>query len=103
MKLGMASDKRGLPCWPNLRRSIGGTSMGRRQKSSSQSPKPTRPGSGGKVANDVNKMGAQAPMQKNEGRRTPLSRHDRDALLGSDNQSRVRKGGIASSQGGKSR
>ncbi len=50
-------------------------------------------GSGGKVANDHNKTGGQKPQQKNQGQRTPFSRSDRDALLGSDNQTRTRKGG----------
>jgi len=34
----------------------------------------------GKVANDHNKMGHQEPTQRNEGRRTPESRHDRPTL-----------------------
>lgn len=77
--------------------------MARKQKSASEPSKPTRAGSGGKVANDVNKMGSQPPMQKNEGKRTPQSRHDREAQLGSDNQSRERKGGAGLSSGGKAR
>ena len=47
----------------------------------------------GKVENDHNKQGAQAATQKNEGKRTPASRHDRDSLLGSENQTAKRKGG----------
>ena len=35
-------------------------------------------GHGGKVENNTNKAGAQEPTQKNEGRRTPQSRHDRE-------------------------
>ena len=31
----------------------------------------------GKLANDHNKAGNQKPTQRNEGRRTPESRHDR--------------------------
>lgn len=54
--------------------------------------KPARSGSGGKLANDHNKQGLQPPEQKNEPRRTPLSRNDRDTQLGADNQSRERKG-----------
>ncbi len=50
----------------------------------------------GKVANDHNKRGEQAPTQKNQGERTPLSRGDRDSRLGSDNQSQVRRGGPGS-------
>lgn len=46
----------------------------------------------GKVENDTNKLGDQKPTQKNEGRRTPGSRHDRESQLGSDNQSRSRRG-----------
>jgi hypothetical protein len=46
----------------------------------------------GKVENDFNKMGEQKPTQKNEGRRTPQSRHDRDSQVGSQNQNRARRG-----------
>lgn len=46
----------------------------------------------GKVENDHNKQGAQAPTQKNEGQRTPQSRHDREAQIG-NNQSHMRQGG----------
>ena len=46
----------------------------------------------GKVANDHNKQGGQAPTQKNEGQRTPESRHDLETQVGSENQSQVRKG-----------
>jgi hypothetical protein len=46
-----------------------------------------------KVDNDANKTGGQGPTQKNEGRRTPQSRHDRDSQLGSDNQSQARQNG----------
>ena len=46
----------------------------------------------GKVENDFNKMGEQRPTQKNEGRRTPESRHDRESQVGSQNQSQARKG-----------
>ena len=77
--------------------------MARKQTSSSASSESPRAGHGGKVANDANKQGSQAPMQKNEARRTPQSRHDRDTQLGSDNQSRARKGGVGSPSGGKSR
>jgi hypothetical protein len=45
----------------------------------------------GKVANDTNKLGNQAPTGKNEGRRTPQSRHDREDHIG-NNQSKVRGG-----------
>lgn len=47
----------------------------------------------GKVANDKNKTGGEAPTQKNEGRRTPESRHDReDHIGGHSNQNQVRTG-----------
>ena len=46
----------------------------------------------GKVENDVNKQGNEPPTQKNEGRRTPASRNDREAHLGSANQSQERRG-----------
>ena len=47
----------------------------------------------GKNANDTNKQGGQAATQKNEGRRTPESRHDReDHIGGKANQKMVRTG-----------
>ncbi|MBA2675481.1 hypothetical protein [Ramlibacter sp.] len=46
----------------------------------------------GKVENDTNKQGEQAPTQKNEGRRTPESRHDREAQVGGTNQHKARAG-----------
>lgn len=46
----------------------------------------------GKVANDHNKMGHQAPTQTNQGRRTPESRNDRETQTGGYNQSQVRRG-----------
>ena len=50
-------------------------------------------GQSGKVENDTNKQGQEAPTQKNEGRRTPLSRHDReDHIGGNANQNQVRTG-----------
>jgi len=48
----------------------------------------------GKVANDHNKQGGQAPTQKNEGQRTPESRHDRQNIgSGGHNEVAARKGG----------
>ena len=47
----------------------------------------------GKVENDHNKLGGQAPTQKNEGRRTPQSRHDRESHVGGANQTQARTGG----------
>ncbi|MDB5843909.1 MAG: hypothetical protein JWP79_1219 [Polaromonas sp.] len=67
--------------------------MTRKQKSGSDTPKPAAEGSGGRVANDTNKMGDQDPTQKNEGKRTPQSRHDRETHVGSTNQVRARQGG----------
>jgi hypothetical protein len=55
-------------------------------------PKPHAQGMGGKLDNDVNKPGAQQPTQKNEARRTAVSRSDRESLVGSHNQTRTRKG-----------
>jgi hypothetical protein len=46
----------------------------------------------GKMANDFNKTGQQHPTQKNESKRTPHSRHDRDNQLGGGNQSLGRRG-----------
>ena len=53
----------------------------------------------GKVANDHNKQGDQAPTQKNEGQRTPDSRHDRENLAGAHNQVTARKGGGGAGRG----
>jgi hypothetical protein len=52
----------------------------------------------GTVENDFNKVGEQAPTQKNEGRRTPASRSDRESQIGSHNQSSERRGGPGSGQ-----
>jgi hypothetical protein len=49
-------------------------------------------GQSGKVENDTNKLGKQAhPTQSNEGRRTPMSRHDREDHIG-NNQVKMRRG-----------
>jgi hypothetical protein len=48
-------------------------------------------GLSGKVENDTNKLGKAQASQKNEGRRTPLSRHDREDHVG-NNQVKVRRG-----------
>lgn len=64
--------------------------MRSKQKAGSDKPKQGSGGSGGKMSNDTNKVGAQSPTPKNEGRRTPASRSDRDDNLGSDNQSQSR-------------
>ena len=48
----------------------------------------------GKLANDHNKVGNQAPTQTNQARRTPESRHDRHTMgAGPQNQISARKGG----------
>lgn len=39
-----------------------------------------------------NKAGSIPPTQKNEGRRTPESRNDRESQAGSSNQAQQRKG-----------
>jgi hypothetical protein len=54
----------------------------------------------GKVENDFNKQGSEKPTQKNEGQRTPQSRHDRESHVGSHNQSQSRQGGPGSGEGG---
>lgn len=66
--------------------------------SKSQNARDKQAAQSGKVENDFNKLGEQSPTQKNEGRRTPVSRHDRESQLGGDNQSQARKGGPNSGQ-----
>jgi hypothetical protein len=66
--------------------------MVKKQGSRTDQPKPAAPVMGGKVENDANRTGSQKPTQKNEGKRTPASRNDRDTALGSDNQTQSRKG-----------
>ena len=58
----------------------------------SQNPKDKQAPQSGKVENDFNKMGEQRPTQKNEGKRTPKSRHDRESNIGGDNQNQARRG-----------
>ena len=60
----------------------------------------TGQGHGGKVENDTNKTGDQEPTQKNEGRRTPESRSDRVAHIGSGNHSQSRQGKSGGTSGG---
>jgi hypothetical protein len=50
------------------------------------------PGGTGKAENDKNKVGNEAPTQKNEGKRTPQSRHDRENHVGGNNQVKTRGG-----------
>jgi len=54
----------------------------------------------GKVENDFNKMGNQPPTAKNEGQRTPQSRHDREAKIG-NNQSKKRQASVGGKPGGR--
>lgn len=61
--------------------------------SKQHNPRDKQAGLSGKVENDFNKVGETAPTQKNEGRRTPDSRHDREAHVGGGNQSQSRRGG----------
>jgi hypothetical protein len=62
------------------------------KKARQHSPADKQAPQSGKVENDFNKQGEQAPTQKNEGRRTPLSRTDRESQLGSSNQTNMRRG-----------
>jgi len=55
-------------------------------------PQDKQAGLTGKVDNDFNKIGNEAPTQKNEGKRTPQSRSDRVDHIG-NNQSHMRQGG----------
>jgi len=57
-----------------------------------QNPRDKQAALSGKVENDFNKLGEQKPTQKNEGKRTPQSRHDREAKIGGDNQNQARRG-----------
>jgi hypothetical protein len=61
-----------------------------------QNPRDKQTGQSGKVENDTNKLGDTRPTQKNEGRRTPESRHDRDARIGGENQNQSRRGAPSS-------
>jgi hypothetical protein len=67
-----------------------------------QNPRDKQAGRSGKVENDHNKLGETRPTQKNEGRRTSESRHDRDVRVGSQNQTQVRRGAPSSGTAPKS-
>ena len=41
----------------------------------------------------------EKPTQKNEGRRTPQSRHDRESHIGGENQNQARTGGHGGGRG----
>ena len=60
--------------------------------SKTQNPRDEQKPHTGKVANDHNKVGEQPLTQKNEAKRTSQSRTDREAHLGSSNQTQSRRG-----------
>lgn len=53
----------------------------------------------GKVANDHNKAGAQEPTQTHQAQRTPESRHEREARVGTHNQVEASTGGKGTGRG----
>ena len=64
-----------------------------------QNPRDEQTSQTGKVANDHNKVGDQELTQKNQSKRTPDTRHptpdsrtDREAHIGSGNQTQARRG-----------
>ena len=57
-----------------------------------QNPRDEQVPQTGKVANDHNKVGEQDLTQKNEAKRTSKSRTDREAHIGSGNQTQSRRG-----------
>ena len=61
---------------------------------SKQNPRDKQTPLSGKVENDTNKQGEQAPTQLNQGQRTPDSRSDREAHVGGSNQSQSRRGPV---------
>ncbi len=77
--------------------------MARKHSAPKNKGKPKAQAGGGKLANDHNQTGSPSATQKNEGRRTPQSRSDRDTQVGTDNQSRTRQGGPGTPSGGKGR
>jgi hypothetical protein len=62
------------------------------RKAKSQNPSDKQAPLSGKVENDFNQQGEQVPTQRNEGRRTPESRSDREAHIGGANQNNNRRG-----------
>jgi hypothetical protein len=72
------------------------------KKAKSQNPADKQAPLSGKVENDYNQQGEQVPTQKNEGRRTPESRHDRESKIG-NNQAKQRGSAPDSGAGGKGR
>ena len=57
-----------------------------------QNPRDEQAPQTGKVVNDRNKVGEQELTQKNQSKRTPESRTDREAHIGSGNQTQSRRG-----------
>ena len=57
-----------------------------------QNPRDEQAPQTGKVANDRNTVGEQELTQKNQAKRTPESRTDREAHIGSGNQTQSRRG-----------
>ncbi|WP_374674857.1 hypothetical protein [Ideonella sp.] len=55
-----------------------------------QNPRDKQQEQSGKVENDRNQLGDTAPTQLNQGQRSPQSRHDREAHVGSGNQTQSR-------------
>lgn len=65
---------------------------------SKQNPRDQQTPLSGKVENDTNKQGEQAPTQLNQGQRTPDSRSDREAHVGGSNQSQSRRGPVGTAK-----
>ncbi|MGM9491136.1 hypothetical protein [Ideonella sp. YS5] len=55
-----------------------------------QNPRDEQAAKSGKAENDKNKLGEAPATQLNQGQRTPDSRHDREAHVGSGNQTQSR-------------
>jgi hypothetical protein len=60
--------------------------------SKNQRPADKQAEAAGKSENDTNKVGHKENTQLNQGQRTPESRHDREAHVGSGNQTQARRG-----------
>lgn len=58
-----------------------------------QNPRDQQTAKAGKAENDRNKLGDGDATQLNQGKRTSESRHDREAHVGSGNQTQARSGG----------
>jgi hypothetical protein len=55
-----------------------------------QNPRDEQTAQAGKADNDKNKLGDKSTTQLNQGHRTPDSRNDREAHVGSSNQTQSR-------------